>query len=60
MLQISNYKLQNIKENHIKIKDQEEIIPGIISTKEFEYKGLIINTPEIIRRLKRLLKNTFT
>jgi hypothetical protein len=36
--------------------DSEEIIEGILSVKKMEYKGLELNTPEILRRLKRFRK----
>jgi hypothetical protein len=34
--------------------DREEIIEGVLSVKKVEYKGFEVNTPEILRRLKRL------
>jgi hypothetical protein len=36
--------------------DSEQIIEGVLAVKKMEYKGLELNTPEILRRLKRFRK----
>ena len=53
-LQFSNYQLTS----HKKEDEEESVIPNILSVKKFEPKGLgvLVNTPEIIRKLKRFLK----
>lgn len=66
-LQLSNYRLQQIVDananlNQLQLasqspqpvkKDSEPIIGGLLSVREFEIKGIVVNTPELVRRLKR-------
>jgi hypothetical protein len=54
-LQLSNFQLQN-RQPTIELsvqKDKEDIIPGIVAVKKVEVKGVEINLPEIVRKLKR-------
>lgn len=53
-LQLSNYQLKEIVEKKESEKAKtEDIIPGIVAVTKLEGKGLSINLPEILRRLKR-------
>jgi hypothetical protein len=56
-LQISNYQYKQIIEsnNSNKEVDKEEIIKGVVAVSKYEGKGVSINLPEILRRLKRMV-----
>ncbi|MBU8883843.1 hypothetical protein KSK37_12175 [Kaistella sp. DKR-2] len=53
-LKFSNFQKQNFIEEKI-IKNEEKTFDGLVSIREFEYKGLRLNLPEIFRRLKRVI-----
>ena len=58
-LQLSNYQYRLQLDKEIKEKDdkdEEQLIKGLLSVKKTDVKGLIINAPEILRRLKRIFK----
>jgi hypothetical protein len=60
-LQLSNYQLKQLKIGHEtsdKRQDEESVIEGIVSVKKFEGKGFSVNTPEILRKLKRVFRKT--
>lgn len=54
-LKLTNYQLTEIIKKHDETK-QEPIIKDLVSVKKYEGKALVINWPEIVRRLKRKLK----
>lgn len=53
-LQLSNYQLKAIvAESNEKLKQEEEIIPGIMSIKKYDGEWFSLNLPEMLNRLKR-------
>jgi|GEM_PF-782181 len=55
-LQLSNYQYKQlvIQYGHKEhIKNEEDVVPGILAVKKYEGKGFSIDLPEIFRRLKR-------
>jgi len=56
ILTLSNYQYQQLalhnglKEN---LKNEEDVVSGILTVKKYEGKGFTLNLPEILRRLKR-------
>ena len=56
-LMLTNYQHQQFALDHapkVQVNQEEDIIKGIVAVTKIEGKGLSINLPEIIRRLKRL------
>ncbi|MCT3755270.1 hypothetical protein BAX96_01410 [Elizabethkingia anophelis] len=51
-LKINNIQKQDYIEKNIS-KNEEKILDGLLTIKEFEYKCININLPEVFRRLKR-------
>jgi hypothetical protein len=51
-----NLNLRDFAAVSPKASDSEEIIEGVLAVKKMEYKGFEVNTPEILRRLKRIRK----
>ena len=59
-LQLSNYQLkEKSKTLEDKASKKEDIIPGIVSVKEYDGKGFSINLAEITKRLKRVVSDKF-
>jgi hypothetical protein len=55
-LQLSNYQLRSLlndRDSADKPKDTEDIFEGVLAVTKVETKGISINLPEILRRLKR-------
>lgn len=57
-LQLSNFQYHHLlekerSENKDSIKDEEEIIKGVVSVNKYNGKGFSINIAEIVRKLKR-------
>ena len=55
-LRLTNYQyhqlaLQSASKEHV--KNEEDVVPGILAVKPLEGKGFSLNLPEILRRLKR-------
>jgi hypothetical protein len=56
-LKLSNYQYEQILEKGKKQSDnKEDVIKSIVSVKEYEGKGFSINLPEILRKIKRIIK----
>jgi len=55
-LKMSNYQLKSLADSS-QAKDEEDLVPGIISIKKIEGNGFSVNAPEILRQLKRFPKN---
>lgn len=65
-LELSNFRLRQLRGHEpqslpsgismdAKEQDIETVIPGIVSVKDVEKAGIVLHTPEIIRKLKRRL-----
>ncbi len=57
-LQLYNYQYRqvvNINTTKSNVSNDEDIIKGVVTLKKFDIRGLSINLPEILRRLKRKL-----
>jgi hypothetical protein len=59
-LQLSNYQLKNIlavNESKLDVvKEEADIIPGIVTVTKYEGNGFSVNLPEIFKKLKRIIK----
>ena len=53
-LKLSNYQYRQLLKSGT--KEEEKLIEGIVTLKEYNGKGFSINLPEILRRLKRIIK----
>ena len=52
MLQYQQFRADNKLESD-RTYDEERILDGLITVKKLEYNGLVIDTPNIVRKLKR-------
>jgi len=53
-LELSNYQLKQIVDKYeVQTKDEEQILGGNVTIKEYDGNGLKINLPELFRLLKR-------
>jgi hypothetical protein len=56
-LKLSNYQYEQLLEKgKKKNEEKEDIIKDIVAVKQYEGKGFAINLPEILRKIKRIVK----